>query len=146
MEIAVHLIGPPATDEANAVAVDAAAEQRHSAACAGRANRDVGRGVARMRVQHQRGTNAVGEVGGEDVPHRAIRDGSRIQRGVEIRNRALAKGNDAEGKTVNRAQRRVARPPVANCLIAHAIFLVGKREANKRAGEQVGVGAGENGE
>ena len=62
VEIAIHLIRPPSTDEANPIAINAGAEKCHGAAGTGRANRDVAESVRRVGVFDEGGPDADGDV------------------------------------------------------------------------------------
>lgn len=50
VQVSVHLVGAPATDKANAVAVDARAQEGHGPAGAGGAGRDIREGIRGIRV------------------------------------------------------------------------------------------------
>ena len=50
VEITVHFVGAPTSDEADDVPADAGAKQRHGAASPGGADGDVGRSVGRIRM------------------------------------------------------------------------------------------------
>jgi hypothetical protein len=48
VQVPVHFVGPPAADEANAIAVDAGAQERHGAAGSRGPHRHIGQGVGRI--------------------------------------------------------------------------------------------------
>ena len=73
VEVAIHLVRAPATDQANAIAINAGAHEGHRTASASGAGRDVGSGVDGVGMQDQRGTNARGYVRGEDIVERRLR-------------------------------------------------------------------------
>ena len=58
VEVSEHLVGAPATDHAETVAVDSGAKECHGAASACRARRDVVGRIRRIGMEGERGANA----------------------------------------------------------------------------------------
>ena len=130
MLITVHFIGSPATDQTDAVAVDAGAQEGHGAAGPSGANVDVGGRVSRVQVEEERRPDAVRNVGRQNVPERAsCMVAESVQGSVECC-ADVAEGDNSRGNTVDRAEMGGARPAVANGFVAYAVFVrerLGKR-------------------
>jgi hypothetical protein len=67
MQVKVHLIGFPPTDEADAIAIDPGAEESYGSACVRGASGDVRGGEANVRTEEDRGSHILGDVGREEV-------------------------------------------------------------------------------
>ncbi|KAI2507088.1 hypothetical protein MHU86_7357 [Fragilaria crotonensis] len=83
VEVPVHLVRPPPTDQANAITVDPGAQQRHGAARTGGANGDVGKGVCGVGMKNECSSNAGCEgSGGDEVKGRVRPRAEGIKGGV----------------------------------------------------------------
>ena len=58
VEVSEHLVGAPATDHAETVAIDAGAKECHGTSRSCRARRDVVRRIRRIGIGGERGANA----------------------------------------------------------------------------------------
>jgi hypothetical protein len=84
----------------------------------------------------------VRNVGRQNVPERAACMVAESVQGSVEGCAAFTEGNNSRGNTVDRTEVGVARPAVANGLIAHAIFLFAKGKTNDSAGHEIGIRAG----
>lgn len=83
VEVPVHLVRPPPTDQANAITVDPGTQQRHGAARTGGANGDVGKGVCGVGMKNECSANAGGEgSGGDELKGRVRPRAEGIKGGV----------------------------------------------------------------
>jgi hypothetical protein len=103
MKVAEHFIGPPLPDHAEAIAVDAGAEEGHGAAGPGGWDRDINEGVGGIGMEVENGTDTCRDVRSRNVPKRGRRGGansveSRVRRGA-----LRAKGENPGRKRGNRA-------------------------------------------
>ena len=131
MQVPVHLIGFPPTDEADAVAIDPGAEESHGAPGA---RGDVRWSETKVRTEEDRGAHIMGEVGREEVGPRAVArpDGTEgCGGGCGLR----AQVSDASNQTKDGTQRRVAQARVANGLTTDAILL--RSESGKGGRQQI---------
>lgn len=136
MQVPVHLIGFPPTDEADAIAIDPGAEESHGAPGARGASGDVRGSETKVRTEEDRGAHIMGEVGREEVGPRAVArpDGTEgCGGGCGLR----AQVSDASNQTKDGTQRRVARARVANGLTTDAILLRSESESGKGGRQQI---------
>ena len=100
MEVAKHLIGVPASDHTDAVAVDSGAEERHGTARTNGAGGDIGRRIRGIGVDNEGSANARCESPGSDVAEGPARGGrpERIELG-RWRGGERAEGTDAFDET-----------------------------------------------
>lgn len=140
VQVAVHLVGPPAADKANAVAIDARAEHGHGTAGAGGPGREVARGNAQRGVGSDGETDAGGQDGGSDILKRRRVAGWGGADRVKGGGGEAALGTERKHprrKARHRAKSGVAGASVAKRLAADAIFLRGERESSKGGGVEV---------
>ena len=83
VEIAKHLVGAPAADHTDAVAVDSGTEESHGAARAGGAGGDIGGRIGGIGVDHEGSAKTRCEYACGDVPEGPAGSGGpeRIERG-----------------------------------------------------------------
>ena len=110
VEVSEHGIGTPPAKKADAVRVDAPAQQGDSTAGAGGTCGYLRRGEAEVRGGGGRGAEEGGDLGPGDVRPQVPRGGAERVEGVGRDRRGGSKGADARDKEADRAEERVPAP------------------------------------
>ena len=136
VQVAIHFIGTPSSNETDAVAVNAGTKESHGAAGTSGTRGDVGGGVGGIGMHEKCHTDATSEIGGKNMGKRSRGVGADgINRGLES-GEVAAQAEKTGRDKVDGAQVRVARTTVADRLISGTVLLSGKGEGNKRGGEK----------
>ena len=141
VQVAIHLVRLPTSNEADPIAVDARAEEGHRPSGACGPCRDVGDGESEVRVKSDRRANVACHVGRKQVGPNAIGENG-IDRGSGAR-LVLAKVGDPGDQAEDWTQRWVAGPGMANGFAPDSVLLGRKRERGEGSGQQLGKGAEE---
>ncbi len=142
MQVSIHLIGPPAPDHAQAVAIDAGTQKgHHGAAGPSRADGYVRHGVGRIGVEDDRGADALSEIRRRDESEWSLGAGANGVQGSERRGTRGAEGLQPRCHHENGAKMGVTRAAVADEFVTDPILLFREGEGNESGGQEFGVGA-----